>query len=87
MTENGQVKIEGKRSINWVQLVRFHNNEFTIFKEVEEIDADNAHFVKFLFHVSAKVLDENHQTKVILNSRHSLLPECPVSNFNFTLSK
>jgi len=89
MTENGKVRIHEEKTINWIQLVRFHNNELTIFKEVEEIDGKNVHDTKFLFDISAKVMDENHQTKLIMKSRHSFLPEScnPVSNLTLTLAK
>ncbi len=88
MTENGQVRVQEEHTITWSQLVAFHNNELTIFKHVEETDGNNVQDTKFLFDLSAKITDEDNQTKFIMRSRHSFLhPDCPVSNINFTLSK
>jgi hypothetical protein len=68
--------------------VKFHEKEFKVFKEINETVGDNQVSDKiFSLDISAKLVENDHQTKLEVKTHNSIVPDCPVSNFNFTLSK
>jgi hypothetical protein len=90
-TESGHLLVnepsrpEARRQWEWVQLVRMHNKEFTVFKQVEEIKASGEAVDLLHFNMSAKYAEENFQTKLTFKSQHSANE--PSSNITITIAK
>jgi hypothetical protein len=68
--------------------MRFHEKELTFHKEAKVWrDGDEIAEESVIIHISAKLEEENHQTKLQLRTEHNFDKECPMRQFNVTLSR